>query len=144
MPRVPKAQTGEEAPRQENLPPRSRNGTPVQVPGQAGEEADLVGALRRAWGVNRKIFSRLTGYSERALAEWESGKALTEAARKRLVEVQRLHLRLARVMDPGYLGRWLEQPNPAFGGFKPLELIERGEVDRIWEMVFKLESGAPR
>jgi hypothetical protein len=26
-------------------------------------------------------------------------------------------------------------------GLKPLEVIERGEIDRLWNMIFHLESG---
>ena len=39
------------------------------------------------------------------------------------------------------IGPWLEQPNEAFDGLKPLEVIERGEVDRLWAMIFYLRSG---
>jgi hypothetical protein len=33
--------------------------------------------------------------------------------------------------------------NPAFDGSTPLQVIERGETDRIWRMVYELESGEP-
>ena len=33
------------------------------------------------------------------------------------------------------------QPNDAFNGLKPIEVIERGEVDKIWEMIYRLRSG---
>jgi hypothetical protein len=26
---------------------------------------------------------------------------------------------------------------------KPIEVIERGEIDRLWEMVYRLRSGIP-
>jgi hypothetical protein len=32
-------------------------------------------------------------------------------------------------------------PNPAFDGLKPLEVIEGGEIERLWTMIFYLESG---
>jgi hypothetical protein len=35
------------------------------------------------------------------------------------------------------------KPNEAFGGLKPLEVIERGEIDRIWQMIHLLRSGTP-
>ncbi len=38
---------------------------------------------------------------------------------------------------------WLQQPNPAFDGFTPLQLFERGESDRLWRMIYELESGQP-
>jgi hypothetical protein len=33
-------------------------------------------------------------------------------------------------------------PNPAFEQLKPIEVIERGHIDRIWEMIFEFRSGA--
>ena len=38
---------------------------------------------------------------------------------------------------------WLKDPNPAFDGSTPLQVIERGETDRIGRMVYELESGEP-
>ncbi len=29
----------------------------------------------------------------------------------------------------------------AFDGLKPLEVIEGGEIDRLWEMMYRLKSG---
>ena len=34
--------------------------------------------------------------------------------------------------------------HPAFAGLKPVEVIERGESDRLWEMVYYLRSGVPQ
>lgn len=103
----------------------------------------LVGELRADLGVSRRLFARLTGYSERAIASWESGRELSEASRQRMLETRRLEKALVRAMKPSAVGHWLEEPNRAFRGMKPLEVIERGEVDRIWRMLFELESGTP-
>jgi len=48
------------------------------------------------------------------------------------------------VMQPAQIGHWLKSPNPAFDGSTPLQLVERGEIDRIWRMLYDLESGQPR
>jgi hypothetical protein len=45
-------------------------------------------------------------------------------------------------MKPDHVGLWLDTPNEAFSGLKPLDLIERGEIDRLWRMIFEGESGA--
>ncbi|MBX3441246.1 MAG: hypothetical protein KF774_02480 [Planctomyces sp.] len=102
-----------------------------------------IGTLRTSLGLTRKDFSRATGYSERAIADWEGGKPFSEASRKTMLEMTRIGDALARVIKAEFIGAWLKQPNEAFDGFKPIELIERGEVDRLWRMVFELESGAP-
>ena len=99
--------------------------------------------VREQLGVNQDQFARLTGFSVRTIASWEAGKPLATAKQQRIVEIQRLQQRLAKVMKPAFIGQWLQTPNAALAGFKPLELIERGEVDRIWRMIYELESGAP-
>lgn len=72
-----------------------------------------------------------------------TGGGPSQQSRQRLLELQRLQKALARVMDPESIGEWLETPNRAFDDLKPVEVVERGEVDRIWRMVFLLESGVP-
>jgi Protein of unknown function (DUF2384) len=44
-------------------------------------------------------------------------------------------------MKPEFIAEWLSTPNEEFDGLKPLEVIERGEMDRLWDMIFYLESG---
>lgn len=59
------------------------------------------------------------------------------------VEIARLHKALGEVVNADAIGPWLVTPNEAFGGLKPVELIERGEIDRLWEMVYRWQSGVP-
>lgn len=54
-----------------------------------------------------------------------------------------LYEALTKVIDPNTIDKWLETPNDAFEGLKPLEVIEQGQTDRIWQMIFYLESGMP-
>lgn len=99
--------------------------------------------VRSGFGLSREKFARIAGASVRALANWESGElAPNEAARLKLVELDRLRRALEGVLDSGAIPAWIDQPNAAFDGLKPLEVLERGEVDRLWRMVFLLESGA--
>src|SRR5262245_46991859 len=100
-----------------------------------------VGTLRQKLGLTRKVFSRLTGFSERAIAGWEGRCPVSEPGLRRIREIQRFQERLCEVVDPESIPDWLETPNPAFDGLKPLEVIERGEIDRLWDMIFYLESG---
>jgi hypothetical protein len=60
-----------------------------------------------------------------------------------MVELRRLQQALAGVMKSTFIGEWLQTPNRAFDGLKPLEVIERGQIDRIWRMLHLLESGEP-
>jgi hypothetical protein len=55
-------------------------------------------------------------------------------------EIERLLDILARAVKSEAIPQWLDTPNKAFDGLKPLEVIERGEIDRLWKMLFYLES----
>src|SRR5437868_3201304 len=103
-----------------------------------------VAEVRRKLGVSRKVFSRLTGFSERAIANWEAGGKPDEPGLRRIRETERFQARLAEVVRPEAIPEWLDTPNKAFEGLKPLEVIERGEIDRLWNMIFYLESGVAR
>src|SRR5437660_3944318 len=112
-------------------------GAPGKVtrPGNAKATAKgegVVARLRRELALSRRQFSRLTGYSERAIVNWESGRTPDEPALRRLKEIDRLRARLAQVMKPEFIAEWLATPNEGFDGLKPLEVIERGEIDRLW------------
>ena len=118
-------------------PPKAR----VETKSVASSE---VAQLRGRYGLSREKFSRLSGFSVRGLANWEAGvQKPGEQARLRLAELDRLQQALARVVGPEAMGEWLDAPSPAFDGLKPLEVIERGQVDRLWQMIFLVESGAP-
>ena len=67
-------------------------------------------------------------------------------ARKPLIdsgEIQRLHEALCEVMQQEFLGQWLQTPNDALGGLKPAEAIKNGEIERLWRIVYFLQSGQP-
>jgi transcriptional regulator with XRE-family HTH domain len=100
-----------------------------------------VASLREQLALTRKTFSRLTGFSERAVSGWEHGKPINESGLRRIREIERLQRKLASLVNAEVIPEWLETPNPEFDNLKPLEVIERGEVDRIWNMIFYLESG---
>jgi DNA-binding transcriptional regulator YiaG len=102
-----------------------------------------VRSLREELGLSQKVFARFCNCSERAVAAWEAGKPLGATIRQRMIEVRRLQEALAGIMKATYIGEWLQTPNPVFDGLKPLEVIERGQTDRIWRMVHVLESGEP-
>ena len=98
--------------------------------------------LRQRLGLNRKQFARLTAASERAVADWENDRPISPVLQKSLRESDRLCQALMKVMKGASVGAWLDSPNDAFSGLKPLDLIERGEVDRLWRMIFEVQSGA--
>jgi hypothetical protein len=105
--------------------------------------AGLLQHYRTEFKMPQPIVVRLTGFSPRSVAKWSEGVPPSPKQEKALVEMDRLLDALARVMQPEQVGRWLKGPNQAFDGSTPLQVVERGEIDRIWRMLYDLESGQP-
>ncbi len=59
---------------------------------------------------------------------------------ERLVEPSSLIERLARVVRPGCIPDWLNTPNPALDGNKPIEYIARGDCREVARVIAELED----
>ena len=94
-----------------------------------------------SYGVDKNTFGRMTGFSPRAVANWSSGKPPGPSAQKKITELTRLFDALCDLVVFKAIGPWLKTSNPAFDGSTPLQVIERGETDRLWRMIWQLESG---
>ena len=99
--------------------------------------------LRHMLRMPRETFGRLVNVSVRTIATIESEQKKAGRIQRDYVEVKRLCDALSEVVEPSALGEWFRAPNEAFGGSKPIEVIERGEIDRLWEMFYRLRSGVP-
>lgn len=97
----------------------------------------------KRYAVSYEALTRMTGFSLRAISNWSQGSKPSSSTSRRLTEIQRLFAALENLVSPAAIGPWLKDPNPAFDGSTPLQVIERGESDRIWRMVYELESGEP-
>lgn len=109
----------------------------------ANDYSSLLLHYRDTFHLPQPLLVRLTGFSPRSVAKWSQGDTPSAKQEKALVEMDRLLDGLSRVMEPVQVGRWLKQPNAAFDGSTPLQVVERGEMDRIWRMLYDLESGQP-
>ena len=95
------------------------------------------------YAVSQDTFSRLVGFSPRAIANWAQGRKPSTSTERRLNELSRLFSALGKLVEPEAIGPWLKEPNPAFDGSTPVQVVERGEADRLWRMIYELESGEP-
>lgn len=114
--------------------------TTVQVI-QIGGRSKL--RLRDQLDMTREVFSRVVNVSLRTIAKVEQDQSEVVKLQRPYVEVARLVEALGDVVDAEAIGPWFVTPNPAFDGMKPIELIERGEIDRLWDMVHRLQYGMP-
>jgi hypothetical protein len=106
---------------------------------QLGKESRL--ELRDRLQMPRVMFGRLVNVSERTIAKVETEAQEVEKLRRPYNEVFRLYQALSEVVQPDSLSGWFKNPNDALDGLKPIEVIERGEIDRLWDLVYRLRSG---
>lgn len=57
--------------------------------------------------------------------------------------ITNLHIALERVTPATTIAAWMDIRLDAFDGLKLLEVAERGQLDRLWRMIFEIESGQP-
>jgi DNA-binding transcriptional regulator YiaG len=115
----------------------------LQTLAQRGLAGIAVKDLTHRYGISCDTLTRMTGFSLRAVSNWSQGSKPSSSTARRLTEIKRLFAALENLVSPDAIGPWLKEPNPAFDGSTPLQVIERGETDRIWRMVYELESGEP-
>jgi DNA-binding XRE family transcriptional regulator len=108
---------------------------------RVGNERKLL--LRDRLKMTRDVFSRVVNVSPRAIAAVEQEDADVAKLARPYAEVARLYEALSDVVEPNAIATWCVTPNEAFGSLKPIEVIERGEIDRLWDMVYRLQSGMP-
>jgi DNA-binding XRE family transcriptional regulator len=104
--------------------------------------ANRVETLRQKLDVTQKVMARILGVTERTIIDLEGGRPLSEGIGRRVTELARLTHDLSKVVRPRAIGRWLTEPNEAFDGDAPADLIAGGKVDLLWRMIFELRSGA--
>ena len=103
--------------------------------------ANRVEGLRQRLNVTQKVMARALGVTERTVIDLEGGRALSDNISRRVTELDRLQRELGKLVRPQAVGRWLTDPNEAFDGDAPVDLIAKGKIDLLWRMVFELRSG---
>ncbi len=109
--------------------------------------------LRREFALKAQDAARLSGLSLRTWAGLEAATSninqpekncqLTATSRRSLEETKRLLKALATIMPPRTIGPWLTQPNEYCQGLSPLELVERGQVQHLWGLIYHSQAGDP-
>ena len=59
------------------------------------------------YAVSQDTFSRLVGFSPRAIANWAQGRKPSASTERRLSELTRLFGRLEKLVEPAAIGPWL-------------------------------------
>lgn len=121
--------------------PRSQ--VKARKPARGQPHGAKIRPLRQRYGLSQGLLARLLDVSLRTVSGLESGSVAPAQLRRNLTQVSRLCDALREAMEPAHVGRWLDEPNEMLGGLKPVEAIERGQIDLVWQVVDGLRSGSP-
>jgi hypothetical protein len=87
------------------------------------------------------LFSCIPRFNLRTVAYWSAGMTPQRSSVQKLKEVTRLFDALSDIIKASAIGPWLQRPNKQFDGSTPLQVMERGESDRLWRMIWQLREG---
>jgi DNA-binding XRE family transcriptional regulator len=102
-----------------------------------------VQSLREQYAISQALLARLLDVSLRTVSAAEKSPATPLQLRRNLTQASRLCKALAEAMEPSFLGHRLDQPNEMLAGLKPVEAIERGQIELVWQLVEGLRTGSP-
>ncbi|MBN1476745.1 helix-turn-helix domain-containing protein [Candidatus Sumerlaeota bacterium] len=100
--------------------------------------------VRLSYGLTQQKMSSLTGTSLRKLSALERGEQrATFEDLRRFTELCRLRKELVHIVAPEAISNWLQEPNEFLDGQSPVEIIRRGESDKLWRLIWRLQDGVP-
>ncbi|HEX4202403.1 MAG TPA: hypothetical protein VHY59_12850 [Chthoniobacterales bacterium] len=100
-----------------------------------------VSVLAKEAGMNYDMLAKALSVSRRSVSGWLSGREPERINRVRINEFGRLVTELRTIIQPEKLKSWWNQPASNFGGSTPLQVLERGEADRLWRMIWEIREG---
>jgi len=98
--------------------------------------------LRQQYCIPQALLARMLDVSLRTVSSLETGAMPVAKVHRNLTQATRLCDALAESMKSGYVGRWLDEFNDMLDGLKPIEAIERGRVDLVWQVADGLKFGS--
>jgi len=125
------------------LTKKPRRGRSRSKAGQnkVGAQLDIAG-FRKHFGISQTLFARLLDISVRSASALESGSTSMGQTNRNYIQIHRLCFALEEVIDPPFIGQWFDTPIELLDGLKPVEAIERGKLDIVWQIAHGLRSGS--
>ena len=96
----------------------------------------------RELGLESKTVSACLGVHAKTLQRWKDGSAQPNETIWRMLEKLEVVCQAAlRLLKPDARKSWFQAPNATLGGERPMELLRRGEIDQVRNVLGMLEWG---
>jgi transcriptional regulator with XRE-family HTH domain len=105
--------------------------------------AERIQGIQKFAGVTAREVAQLIGTTPETISRWRGGKTEPQPKmRDSLLLLGWLVSELAELYQPQEAHFWLFAPNKVFHGERPVDLIERGETERVLQLIAQLKDGA--
>lgn len=95
-----------------------------------------------AVGIDNKVLSSCLAVHPKTLQRWRDGIAEPgEAALRTLEKLETVYQLTARLIRKDLWKAWFHSPNQTLGNESPVDLLNRGEVDQVKNVLGLLEWG---
>lgn len=91
---------------------------------------DIVRALTRI-GFTQKQIANATGATDRSVRNWATTGAIRPSYDERIRELSQISLLLSDTLSPRGVTQWLSARNGLLDGQRPIDLISKGQGDRV-------------
>ena len=93
------------------------------------------------FGLDRKALASCMAVNPKTIERWEEGVEPGEGALRSLEKLEAIYLMASSLLKKGRMKTWFQSPNPSLSSEKPIELLSRGELDRVRNVLGMLEWG---
>ena len=105
--------------------------------------AKRIEGIQESAAISAREVAQLLRTTPETISRWRGGKVEPQPRmRDSLLQLEWLIGELAELYSPQDAHLWLFAPHKMLGGERPVDLIERGETERVLQIIAQLKDGA--
>ena len=105
--------------------------------------AERIESIEKFADITAREVAQLLRTTPETVSRWRGGKTEPQPKmRDNLLQLQWLVSELAELYHPGEAHLWLFSPHKQLKGERPVDLIQRGQTDRVLQIIAQLKDGA--
>jgi DNA-binding transcriptional regulator YiaG len=98
-------------------------------------------SIRKGLGLSRVDLANILHCSPKSIQDWERNRSAPRQELKEMRQLSELAERLKDQFSPAEVRRWMKAPNKLFGMKKPVDLLRKGKISPLLQIVGWIEDG---
>lgn len=104
--------------------------------------AETIEQITADFSISIETLARFLNTSTRTVMRWKKeGVKPSINHRERLEKIAYINRKLREVLKPEAIERWLHAYNDSLGGKRPLDLLAKGQYDKLLAAIAQVEEG---